>query len=105
MDRELAPEIIRKQRFKGWGVALVALLVLGGSYYVLSKVLRTNLNQSEVRVVVAETGNVENTLTASGEVIPAFEALFADDFGCEFTIHFFGSFVRVKAKGVPKLSY
>jgi HlyD family secretion protein len=73
MDRELAPEIIRKQRFKGWGVALVILLVLGGSYYLLSKMLRTNLRQSEVRIAIAETGNVENTLTASGEVIPAFE--------------------------------
>ena len=35
--------------------------------------LRTQVRQSEVRVAVAETGNVENTLTASGEVIPAFE--------------------------------
>lgn len=73
MDRELAPEIIRKQRFKGWGVALVVLLALGASYYLLNKVLRTQVRQSEVRVAVAETGNVENTLTASGEVIPAFE--------------------------------
>ena len=73
MDRELAPEIIRKQRFKGWGVALIVLLALGASYYLLNQVLRTQVRQSEVRVAVAETGNVENTLTASGEVIPAFE--------------------------------
>lgn len=73
MDRELAPEIIRKQRFKGWGVALIVLLALGATYYLLNKVLRTQVRQSEVRVAVAETGNVENTLTASGEVIPAFE--------------------------------
>jgi len=74
MDRELAPEIIRKQRFKGWGVALVILLRFGWQLlYLLSKMLRTNLRQSEVRIAIAETGNVENTLTASGEVIPAFE--------------------------------
>ncbi|HOY19802.1 MAG TPA: HlyD family efflux transporter periplasmic adaptor subunit, partial [Haliscomenobacter sp.] len=42
-------------------------------YYLLNQVLRTQVRQSEVRVAVAETGNVENTLTASGEVIPAFE--------------------------------
>ncbi len=77
MDRELAPEIIRKQRFKGWGIALVAVLMLGAAYFLLSKILRTNVRASELRVVVAELGSVENTLTASGEVIPAFEQVLA----------------------------
>lgn len=77
MDRELAPEIMRKQRFKGWGIALVLILVLGATYFFLNNLLRTRLNESEVRVAIAELGSVENTLTASGEVIPAFEQVLA----------------------------
>jgi HlyD family secretion protein len=77
MDRELAPEIIRKQRFKGWGTGLMVVLALAGTYFVLSKILRTQVRQSELRVAVAEIGKVENTLSASGEVIPAFEQVLA----------------------------
>jgi len=73
MDRELAPELtqrIRRNRL------LLLLLAAGGVVTVVllfRNSLKTSIEAAKIRVVTAETGPVENTLSATGEVIPAFE--------------------------------
>ncbi|WP_353721053.1 efflux RND transporter periplasmic adaptor subunit [Dyadobacter sp. 676] len=76
MDREIAPEYVRQTRTRRWtiiGVAMVALAVL---FYFFKKSLSSSLEKDRVRTGTVETGDVENTLTASGEVIPAYEQIF-----------------------------
>jgi HlyD family secretion protein len=75
MDREIPQNEINKKKAKTglWvalGVLAVAVLVwqLRGS-------LSTSLKPSEIRVAVAEVGDIDNTLTASGEVLPELEQI------------------------------
>jgi HlyD family secretion protein len=75
MDRDLPQTVIQKEKGKNWlMLVLAAVLVVAGMFAVRS-VFSTTLKKSEIRTSVAETGSVENTLTATGEIQPEFEQL------------------------------
>ena len=73
MDREIDPTVIKKEDWKrrGWIVVMVLLII--GSLFGLRSLLRTNVEANRLRTAMAEIGRMDNTLNASGEVIPAFE--------------------------------
>lgn len=75
MDRALAPEQITRSRRKSWTVGLLALAALVGAAVGLRSLLHTSVEASRIRTAVAQTGPVENTLTATGEIIPAYEQI------------------------------
>lgn len=76
MDREVAPEYIATTRNRRWLVLLGAVILLSFALYLFRKSLGSTLEASRIRTGIVEKGNVENTLTASGEVIPAYEQIF-----------------------------
>jgi HlyD family secretion protein len=43
--------------------------------FTLNNTLQSSINANKIRVATTEIGSVENTLTATGEVIPAFEQI------------------------------
>lgn len=73
MDREIDPTVVKQEDWKrrGWIVLIVLLLV--GMLFGLRSLLRTNVEANRLRTARAELGRMDNTLNASGEVIPAFE--------------------------------
>ncbi|HEV7349850.1 efflux RND transporter periplasmic adaptor subunit [Telluribacter sp.] len=73
MDREVAPEYLKKQKSRRWLLGAVALVVLLTVVYAFRNSLRSSVEASRIRTAAVEVGDVENTLTASGEVIPAYE--------------------------------
>jgi HlyD family secretion protein len=73
MDRELAPEITRRTRRKQTLWILLLVGTLGSAVFLFQRFLRTSVEAARIRSAVVEVGPVENTLTATGEVIPAFE--------------------------------
>ncbi len=75
MDRELAPEIITRSRRKPWLIGLVALIGLTGAIFGMRSLLKTSVEAAKIRTAVVQTGPVENTLNATGEVIPAYEQI------------------------------
>lgn len=75
MDRDLAPDIITRSRRKPWLIGLVALVGLIGVILGMRSLLKTSVDAAKIRTVVAQTGPVENTLNATGEVIPAYEQI------------------------------
>jgi HlyD family secretion protein len=73
MDKEISKGDIQKRKAKTWiwvGIAAVALAI---SAWILRGSLVTSVKQNDIRTAVAELGSIENTLTASGEVLPEFE--------------------------------
>ncbi|QRR01246.1 efflux RND transporter periplasmic adaptor subunit [Dyadobacter sandarakinus] len=76
MDREVAPEYVKSARNKRWTAGLLALAVLAAGIFYFRKSLSGTIENARIRTAVVETGDVENTLTASGEVIPAYEQVF-----------------------------
>ncbi|GAB2801490.1 efflux RND transporter periplasmic adaptor subunit [Rhabdobacter roseus] len=77
MDRELAPEYLQRQRNRRWGFSLGVVLLLGAGVYLLWNSLQGTLDASRVRTASVAVGEVDNTLTAAGVVIPAYEQMIA----------------------------
>lgn len=75
MDREVSPQEITKEKNRRWMVAIIIIVVLGGGIYFLRKSLGSTMSASKIRTAEVKNGDVENTLNASGEVIPAYEQI------------------------------
>ncbi|GAB3319330.1 efflux RND transporter periplasmic adaptor subunit [Larkinella ripae] len=75
MDRELAPEIVRKSRTKTYTIAFASLVVVAVVLLFFRTVLKTSVEAARIRTATAEVGPVENSLNATGEVIPAYEQI------------------------------
>jgi HlyD family secretion protein len=73
MDTAIPASEIRARRKKKLLIILAALLLLFTCIWFFRSGLRTSVKSSDITTSVAETGSIENTLTASGEIIPEFE--------------------------------
>lgn len=73
MDRDLSAKTIQQQRHRNilWGVVIIGAILAG--LYFFRSALTPTLATSKFRTAIAEAGNIENTITATGEVIPEFE--------------------------------
>lgn len=73
MDRELSDQVIQQQRSRniGWAILFISAVAIG--IYFLRTSLTTSLPSSKFRTAVAEIGSIENTINATGEVLPEFE--------------------------------
>ena len=77
MDRELAPELITQTNRKRWLIGLAAIAGLLAALAGLRTLLQTSVDAATIRTTVVQVGPVENTLNATGEVIPAYEQIIA----------------------------
>lgn len=75
MDRELAPELVAQTRRKNWLIVTIILVVLAGGLIWFKHILKTSVEAARIRMAVAQLGPVENTISATGEVIPAYEQI------------------------------
>ncbi|QJW89887.1 HlyD family efflux transporter periplasmic adaptor subunit [Spirosoma taeanense] len=77
MDRELAPELISQTRRKSWLIGVAVAAGLLAAIIGLQSLLQTSVEATRIRTAMAQVGPVENTLNATGEVVPAFEQIIA----------------------------
>jgi HlyD family secretion protein len=75
MDRDLPEESKKEESRRRWLWIVVAALVIVGAVWVLRAGLSNSVQKADIRVATAEMGDVENTLTSSGEIQPDFEAV------------------------------
>jgi HlyD family secretion protein len=75
MDRALAPELVTRSRRKPWLIGLLAVALLVAALLGLRTWLKPSIDAAKIRTAVVQTGAVENTLSATGEVIPAYEQI------------------------------
>jgi len=75
MDRELAPELVAQSRRKNWLIVTIILVILVGGLIWFKNILKTSVEAARIRTAIAQTGPVENTISATGEVIPAYEQI------------------------------
>jgi len=73
MDRAVSPEFIQKQRSKAWLYVALVMAILAAATWGLRSTLSTSARRTDIRTAVVETGDVENTLQAGGEVQPELE--------------------------------
>jgi HlyD family secretion protein len=73
MDRKLPPEVIRKARIKRYGILAGTVIIVGGGFLFLRAAISPTLDRSRILTSVAEIGPIEETIAASGVVVPEFE--------------------------------
>ncbi len=73
MDRPVSQKVKRGRILKrlAWIAGIAALVVV--AFVVLRSSLKASVEKERLRIAVAEEGHLQSTLTASGEIIPAFE--------------------------------
>lgn len=75
MDREVEPEYVRKQKSRRWVIGIFSVVILISGVYFLRRSLQGTMEASRIRTGIVQIGDVENTLTATGEIIPAYEQI------------------------------
>lgn len=73
MDRPVEEKIQRQRLYKRIAQIALVLILLGGSLWGLRQLISSKIDAERLRIAVAEIGPISSTLSASGEVIPAFE--------------------------------
>jgi HlyD family secretion protein len=73
MDIEITEEVIQQKRKKGIVIGVIAIAILIGCIMLIRTWLKSSVNNSEITTAKVQIGNVENTLNATGEVLPEFE--------------------------------
>ncbi len=63
----------RKRKNKNWVIAIVSIIILIALIWGFGLGLQSSIKRSSIRTAVSEVGDLENTLSASGEVQPEFE--------------------------------
>ncbi len=73
MDTAISHDIITARRNKMIVIIAIAVVAIGGAVWLLRSGMKSSVDASEITTSVVETGTIDNTLNASGEVIPEFE--------------------------------
>jgi HlyD family secretion protein len=73
MDTEITEEVTAQKRKKTIKIVFIAITVLAVSIWLMRSYLKSSVTRSEINTAKVEVGNVENTLNATGEVLPEFE--------------------------------
>ena len=73
MDRPLQSTEKRKNRLRLWLPIGLILLLLGISFWGLRQALTTKIATKDFRFATVELGSMENSITATGLVVPTFE--------------------------------
>ncbi|OOQ59065.1 efflux RND transporter periplasmic adaptor subunit [Mucilaginibacter pedocola] len=75
MDQIIEHEVTAQKRKKGIIIALIAIAAVAATIWLLRTTLKSSVSRSEITTAKVETGSVENTLNATGEVLPEFEEI------------------------------
>lgn len=75
MDKEITQEVAAKNKRKGLFIALAVIIILAGLIWGLRSTFKPTIKRSEITVSRVAIGNVENTINATGEVLPEFEEI------------------------------
>jgi HlyD family secretion protein len=73
MDQIIEQEVTARNKKKRIVIGLIVVSVLAGGIWLMRATLKSSIKRSEITTAVVELGTVENTLNATGEVLPEFE--------------------------------
>lgn len=77
MDKIIEAEVTRKRKKKTLFTVTVILILLAASVLLLRASFQPALSKSQITTAVVEIGNIENTINATGEILPEFEEILA----------------------------
>jgi len=75
MDKPIEGGVINKRKTKNVGLMILIMGIIVAGVFMLRAYIKPSLSTKEFTVATADTGNIENTISASGEVLPEFEEI------------------------------
>lgn len=73
MDKPIEDEVILRKKKKRTVLLIVIVLVIGSGVFAMRRFVTPSVSRSDIVTGTAETGDIENTINAAGEVLPEFE--------------------------------
>jgi HlyD family secretion protein len=75
MDKEITQEVSQQNRKKAFFIILAVAAVLALLTWLLRATFKSTIKKSEITTAVVKVGDIENTINATGEVLPEFEEI------------------------------
>jgi HlyD family secretion protein len=75
MDKEITQEVSSQNRKKAIIISLISLAVLIIAVWLVRIVFKSSIKRADITTSVVKVGNIENTINATGEVLPEFEEI------------------------------
>jgi HlyD family secretion protein len=75
MDKSIEEEVtVRKKKKRTLIIAVIVVLIIG-AVLAMRAYIKPSISKAEITSAIAETGSIENTINANGEVLPEFEEI------------------------------
>ena len=75
MDKDVSQNVVNAKRNRGILTIAVIAITLVAAIWLVRSSIKSSINKSEMTIGIVEKGNVENTINASGEILPEFEGI------------------------------
>lgn len=75
MDKEITLEVISQRKRKAILIAVISIVLFIGVIWLIRTFFKSTIRKYEITTAIVETGDIENTINASGEVLPEFEEI------------------------------
>jgi HlyD family secretion protein len=75
MDKEITQEVTSQKRRKAILVTAVSIALFIGAILLVRSFFKSTIKKGEITTGIVDIGDIENTINASGEVIPEFEEI------------------------------
>src|ERR1700759_4554461 len=75
MDKMIEEEVKSKKNKKTFSFIIISAVVLITAIWLVRTSFASSLKRSNITTAVVERGDIENTISASGEILPEFEEI------------------------------
>jgi len=75
MDKEITQEVSSQNRRKAIILTLISVAILVAAVWLVRVIFKSSVKKADITTAVVEVGNIENTINATGEVLPEFEEI------------------------------
>src|SRR5688572_20140153 len=100
MDTEISQKVINAKRNKTIALIATVVLVLAALVWLLRSNMQSSVDLSAITTAVVETGTIDNTLNASGEILPEFEQVISSPINASISDVMLDAGSRVKSGDV-----
>ena len=75
MDKIIEEEVASKKKKTFFLTLVISIAILVGAIWLVRTSFASSLKKSNITTAVVERGNIENTINATGEILPEFEEI------------------------------
>ena len=97
MDTPISEEVITQKRRKNTFLIIIGIAVFLAAIFLVRSFFKSSISRNDFTTAVVETGNIENTITAAGEVLPEFEEVLTSPINASIKSALLDAGTQVKA--------